>query len=350
MKNPMRVPILLVSALFAVSGAQAADLSDADRETLLEDLEKLRQAADSRMDSRFRIAIGAYRNAIGSDDAAMDLYLKCIEKVNFEDQHRKAADFREWRRQEDAKLSDTGLRLALRYQLRWLMLTLEVASVKPEERQKFAGEARDIIDSIFRDADRLKNQEETLNQSVIGTVFAQADDINAVKLENWPFSPIAIESIYDSVFLPPLRRPDRVQDLRAAWIKRIQQESTKMEKWGNRRRRDGQGADRIGTLDSMQSPEFIRFQQETIPKLQWDMEVDLFRFGDESGASVRMLAHLQKYLGHASAREWGTQFQRLLKPENAVPGTTTPGTDTPAEGATPDTTGEATPQAAGTNP
>ncbi len=321
MKNPMRVPILLVSALFAVSGVQAEDLSDADRETLLENLEKLRDAADNRMDARFRIAISAYRNAIGSDDAAIDLYLNCMEKVQFEELHRKAADFREWKRKEAEKLSEPGLRLALRHQLRWLMLTLEAASAKPQERYKFAADARDIVDSIFRDIDKLKHQEEILNQSVVSTVFAQAYDITGVKMEDWPMSPVQIEPLYEDLFLPPLRKPGRVAELRAMWIKRIQQETIRMENWGGRRGRNngGEANERIGTIESMQSPEFIRFQEETVPKLQWEMEVDLFRNGDQSGASVRMLAHLQKYIGHASAREWGEQFQRLLKPEVAVP-------------------------------
>lgn len=341
MKNPMRVPILLVSTLLAFSGAQAEDLSDADRETLLENLEKLRDAANTKMDARFRIAIGAYRNAIGSDDAAIDLYLNCMEKVQFEELHRKAADFREWKRKEAEKLSEPGLRLALRHQLRWLMLTLEVASAKPEDRFKFAADARDIVDAIFRDIDKLKNQEEILNQSVVSTVFAQAYDITGVKMEDWPMAPIQLQSIYEDIFLPPLRKPGRVGELRAMWIKRIQQETIRMENWGGRRGRNGgEGNERIGTIESMVSPEFIRFQEETVPKLQWEMEVDLFQHGDQSGASVRMLAHMQKYIGHASAREWGDQFQRLLKPGTVVP-TTQPEADTAEQPAEP--TAEANP-------
>lgn len=317
MKNLMRVPILLVSSLLTIANVQAEDLSDADRETLLENLEKLRDAADSKVDARFRVAISAYKNAIGSDDAAIDLYLNCMEKVNFDEQHRKAADFREWKRKEAEKLSDGGLRLALRHQLRWLMLTLQVASAKPENRYKFAAEAREIVDAIFRDIDKLKNQEQLLSQSVVSTVFARAYDINGVKVEDWPFSPIQLETLYEDVFLPPVRKPARLAELRATWIKRIQQEGIRMEHWAGRR--EGRGEDqRIGTVDSLQSPEYTRFLEETVPKLQWDMEVDLFRHGDESGASVRMLAHLEKYIGHASAREWSEQFQRLLKPETQV--------------------------------
>jgi hypothetical protein len=62
---------------------------------------------------------------------------------------------------------------------------------------------------------------------------------------------------------------------------------------------------------------------ETVPKLQWEMEVDLYNSGDERGAAVRMLAHIEKNIAHPSAREWGEQFKTLLKPK-AAPAPTAP--------------------------
>ena len=43
------------------------------------------------------------------------------------------------------------MRLALRHQLRWLILTLQAASEKPD-RAKLAADAQEIVDAIFRDA------------------------------------------------------------------------------------------------------------------------------------------------------------------------------------------------------
>lgn len=319
----MRVPVLLLCSAFAIQGANAAPLSDADRETLLENLEKIRASAESTVDARFRLALVAYRNAMQSDQAAIDLYLNCLEKVNFSDQQKKPADFREWKRKEAERLSDAGLRIALRHQLRWLMLTLEAASAKAN-RPKLAAEAQEIVDTIFRDPEKMKNQANILSQAVTSTVFAKAYDITNVKVENWALSPTDLDSIYDEILLPPVRTPDRLAELRGRWIKRIQQEGAKVEYWGNpRENRGDRGEDRedkkIGTITSMQSPEYLKFIQETQPKMQWDMEVDLFENGDESGASVRMLAHLQKYIAHASAREWGTEFQKLLTPAAVTP-------------------------------
>jgi hypothetical protein len=290
--------------------AQADPLSAADRETLLENLEKIQNSSDSKIDERFRLAISAYRTAMASDDAAMSLYLNCIEKVNFEDQAKKAADFREWKRKEADKMSDTGFRLALRYQLRWLVLTLQAASPNAD-RSKLLGEAQDAVDSLFRDIVKLKGQQQTLGQGVTSTVFAKAYDINQAKVEDWPLSPLDLDQIYGSILFPPNRTPSRVAALRASWIKRIQQETIKHEAFGGRQRDDK----RVGTVESMQSPEFTKFLQEGVPRMQWQMEMDLFKAGDENGAAVRMLDHLKKYVNHPNAREWGDQFKSLLKPK-----------------------------------
>lgn len=312
----MRVPILLICASCSLNFAQATALSDADRETLLERLEKIQDASDSNINARFRLALAAYNNAAGDSEAAIELYLNCMEKVNFKDQQKKAGDFREWKRKESEKLADPGLRVAIHYQLRWLILSLQSTSPKAD-RSKLAGEAQQVVDAIFSDPEKLKNQEALLGQSVTSSVFARAYDIDSVKVEDWPLSPVQLDQIYDQLLLPPLRVPDRLADLRGTWIKRILQEGAKAEHWQGNRKEDKQDK-RIGMASAMQPPGYEKFLQETQPKLQWEMEVDLFSNGDESGAAVRMLAHLQKYLGHSAAPEWEEQFKKMLKPEIAA--------------------------------
>ncbi|MES2921451.1 MAG: hypothetical protein V4819_07890 [Verrucomicrobiota bacterium] len=319
----MRVPILLFCSALAFHSAHAETLSDADRETLLGNLEKIQEESSSKSDARFRIALAAFRNAMSNDDAAMELYINCMEKVNFEELHKKAADFREWKTKEREELADPGLRLALRHQLRWLMLTLEAASEKPNHA-KLASDAQEAVDAIFRDADKLKYQQEILTQPVTATVFARAYDINNVKVEGWALSPIDVDGIYDNILLPPYRRPSTLAALRSGWVKRIQQETVKMEHWSKRREPRGENRGdreerRVGMAADMQSPEYLKFLEDDLPKLQWEMEVDLYENGDEANASVRMLALLQKYTGHASAREWADEFKKLLKPAVVAP-------------------------------
>lgn len=284
---------------------------------MLGNLEKLKEAVESKRDAKFRLAIAAYRNAIASDEAAIELYLNCMEKVHFEDQQKKPADFRDWKRKEGEKLTESGLRLALRHQLRWLILTLQ-ASVENSDRAKLAAEAQDIVEAIFRDPEKLRNQENILGQPVTSSVFARAYEINGVMVEKWPLTPIQLDQIYTEVLLPPLQKPGRTDELRAAWIRRIQQEGAMIEYWSEKPREGKNDDKRIGMASAMRPPEYERFLQDTVPKLQWEMEVDLFRNGDEAGAAVRMLGHLEKYVTHPSIRDWAKEFRQLLSPPGAA--------------------------------
>lgn len=304
----MRIPVLIACPMLLVSNARSEPLSAADREALLENLEKIRETADSKIDARFRIAIAAYREAMSSGDAAFEFYLKCTEKVNFTDQDKKAADFREWKKKEDDKHSEPGFRMALLYQLRWLVLTLRASSEKTKISD-LIGEAQETVDLIFRDAEKLAGQDQTLSQSVTATVFARAYDINASGKNNWPTSPVMLEQIYDTLIFPPLRNSSRIESLRAAWIKRIQQEILKNEHLS------GGG----GRKNAPRPPDHERYMTEILPELQWQMEMDLFKSGDESGAALRMLSHIQKYLDHKSARKWGDDLKALLTPPPVTP-------------------------------
>lgn len=324
MKFLSRVPLLIACSGLLFQAAHAEKLSDADRETLLENLEKLEAASDSKVDARFRLAIIAYRNAVGSDTAAMELYLNCVEKVHFTELHKPLADFREWKRQGAEKLADPGLRLALRLQLRWLILTLEAASSKPD-RPKLTTDAQETLDSIFGEAKKLKDQQGVLGESVVSSVFAKAYDIGPVVVEKWPMSPVDLAGIYDEILLPPYRKLATLPTLRAGWIKRIQQETVKNEEWSQPASviRDGREVKRVGLAANMQSPEQLKFLEEGLPNLQWEMETDLFRCGEEGGASVRMFGLLQKFEAHPSYKEWTKQFKKLIKPDPVIPATVT---------------------------
>ena len=336
MTEAMRILAIVICAALTTASARADALSAADREALLERLDKLRDDATAKVDARYRIAMNAYRDALASDEAALDLYLKCYDKVNFEDQQKDKAAFLIWKRQDDvkAKLSDPGFRMGLRIQLRWLILTLQAASEKANMKL-IGAEGQEVVDGIFQAADKLQGQEQELAQSVTSTVFAKAYEIGHVDRENkWPTSPIQLEAFYGAIVFPPLRSPERVETLHAAWNKRIQQEMIKVEAWGGGKGRTnpnpkGKGrGEKIDhkTVAPEKNPEHERFLTETLPDLQWQMEMDLFRCGDESGAAKRMIKQIQNHPEHKSCRTWSEEFKNLLAPKPVVPVTppTTP--------------------------
>lgn len=338
----MRIYVFLMLASFGGSSARAEMLSAPDREALLENLDKLHEAATSKVDARFRLAIAAYRTGLSSDDAALDLYLRCIEKVDFEDQQKSKSEFTAWRHQDDIKqkLTDPSFKVALRYQLSWLILSLQAASEKANI-PALTIEAQEIVDSIFRDAVKLAGVEKELSQSVTSTVFAKVYEISNLGKAKWPMAPGQLEEFYNVLVFPPLRNPARISTLRAAWTKRIQQEGIKIEAgWGGGnanhkpkskdkdkdKGKPNKGAKpdfKIGMAPEFKNPEYERFVIETLPDLKWQMEIDLFRSGDESTAAMRMLALIEKYPTHKSAGKWLEEFRKLLKTAGPV----TPGAE-----------------------
>jgi hypothetical protein len=303
----MRISAILLVALTLTTSARAERLTPADREALLDSLEKLRETVDSKVDSRFKLALAAYREAIVSDETAIAFYLKCTEKLNFTDQGRKPSDFRAWKHDNEEMLSDTAFRVALRCQLQWLILTLRAASDKTD-MASLAPEAQSILDGIFTNAKKLRNHQQVLHQAATSTVFARIYEIQPPEKKKWPQSPVQIEAIYEQVIFPTVRGPYNIEKLRAAWIQRIRLEQVRFEEWQLEPKPKGKG----GGSDA--EAEAMKFRDEVLPELQWQMETDLFTNGDESGAATRMLQHIAKYIDHKSSRNWGQQFQDLLTP------------------------------------
>ncbi|MGC4013089.1 MAG: hypothetical protein QM755_01025 [Luteolibacter sp.] len=285
------VAVMLAIAPFA----HADSLSQADRDVLLEKLQKIQDAADAKTDARFAVAVAAFKSALASDQAALDLYLKCVEKQQLED-HKKAQDFREWKRKQEGQLSDVGFHHALRFQLRWLLLTLQVASSK-KEITTFSPEASKMLDEIFADADKLVDQRNYLRQSAVGSIFGQTYGLDTVNVKDWPGSPLDMNAIYERVVMPPLRNPDKIDSLRAAWAKRIQQEGIIAAQWSK---------DPAATE---------KFQQDGYPDLLWQMEMDVYHSGDQKGAALRMFQHLEKYGASPKAPDWARQLKDLLSPK-----------------------------------
>ncbi|HVJ45772.1 MAG TPA: hypothetical protein VM511_05255 [Luteolibacter sp.] len=308
----MRLNPIVIALALGCGVASADPLSDADREALIERLDSLKAQATERLDARFRAGVGAYQAAIGSDDAALALYLQCVEKVDFIDQKKKESEFREWKRKEDEKLSKDSFKLALRHQLNWLSLTLQAASERAD-REKMAVAAQGAMDNVLRDIEKLKDQQALLKQGVTATVFAKAYEIGNLKLDKWPLSPIDVSQIYEQVILPQYRNPKGIDKLRENWLRRIQQESIMVEHWGGAQKGGGKREDgRIGMLENSRPPELDRFYSETMPTLQWQMELDLFKAGDQAGAALRMINHIEKNLAHQNSKDWSEQFRAML--------------------------------------
>lgn len=304
------LPILLAASTLT---SQGQSLTDAEREAILKKIETIQEQANSAVDKKYRGAMSAFSSAMSSENSAFELYLKCEELLNFEKKNKKAVDFRDWKKNNNDKFSEPGFRLALQYQLRWIVLSLQATS-KNADREKLALEGSKILDDLVADAEKLAPYQSILNQNVLSSVFAQAYQINGIEIKNWPTAPGALENIYDELILPPLRRPDRIAPLTSFWQKRINQESELVLKWKSN------GKEKSGE----HSLEYEKFTTETLPQLRWNAEIDLYKAGDQQGAANRMLTIIEANLQHKAASKWIESLSSLVAPKTTSPGETKP--------------------------
>lgn len=311
-RKPMYRPFLL-AALLAAPAVHADSLSQADREALIEKLDSLKESAKEKATGRMDSASSAFRTGMASDSAAIELYLKCVEKVEFADQKKSAQDFREWKRHRSEQLDADGLGRCLRHQLRWLVLTMEAAEAK--DPSTLAPKALEALDSIFANPQQFEGNVQPLRDPVTNTVFARAYSLGGMKVEKWPLSPLEIGQIFNQVVFPPLRAKENTDGLREQWVKRIKYEGVIHQYWSG----GGQGGGRGGRGEKPKpqdgpSPEYEKFMTETQPDLMWQMEEDIYKSGDQKGAAVAMLQHLEKNITHPKAREWADRFRALVDP------------------------------------
>lgn len=316
--------LLLLFPLLALPGTLRADpLNDTDRKALLEKLLHLEENANERIGEHYRRAIRDFSSAMRSEGDALDLYLDCVEKVDFEDRLRDHSEFRAWKRNQENQLKDPGFQLALRYQLRWLTLVLKSAS-KGADKNALAKEAYEQMTTIYREIEPIENHQSTLKQSVTSSVFARAYDIHHIETK-FPLSPASISQIYEDVILPPLRQGRMVEALKSNWRQRIRMEEIDATAWaahntrvfsGDKRDREREREAKNQNRDQ-QRLEQEKFATETRPELLWEMEVDLFNAGDEAGAAGRMLSHVNRHLTHKSCSKWVRSLESLLSPETA---------------------------------
>ena len=291
----------------ATSGLQAEPqyLSESERQALQEKLEDLLNSAENSSKQRFSKALGAFKSAIQSDTAAHELYLVCHEKVNFIDKQKSSQDFREWKRKHKERGDLSEFRRALRHQLNWLLLSIQV-SVRPDDIYEFGGQAVQKIDTVISELTTLKSQKSLLRQDVLNSVYAKAFDINGLEAEGWPSSPVDVASVYEDVVMPPLRDSANIATLRASWDKRIKQIGLIKKEWS-----DKPDKTRIGLKKNQGAPGYEAWLDNEYLKLLWDKEKDCFETGDQVNASNNMLSHIQKNISHKLSLEWVKEFQKI---------------------------------------
>lgn len=291
----------LLILLGLMGSVYAEELTDVDRDLLLDKLDQIQRSANTASKGRYASAVAAFREAAVSDVAAGELYIKCIEKIEFLDQAKKTSDFRAWRKRHKDNVDGPGFRRALRYQLKWLLTTIEVAH-NPEARMRAPDAGIAMIEAILRDADLLKGNVSILRGSVLSSAFAKGYELNDLQVENWVDAPFSIGGMYDIVILPLWQNEDSSEMLEKGWNKRIEHTGLAVQKFT----REGE-RDRIPAME--------QWLQNGRLDLVWSKEKDLFKYGNQRATALRMLEHVSVNLKHPKAITWAEEFKTMVQKE-----------------------------------
>jgi len=99
-------PILLAAALAASAAPDKAprDLAEPDRQAALDLLAEITGEIREARSGRHGGAAGTFHAAAASPETALEFWLKCVEKVDFEERNKDSQDFRASRRRPDRRL------------------------------------------------------------------------------------------------------------------------------------------------------------------------------------------------------------------------------------------------------
>ncbi len=284
--------------LFLAGGLHGQDgaLSESDRQALLKRLEDLQNGAGGRAEERASIALSVFKAAAQSEAKAHELYMKCVEKVRFQDEKKTGSQFRDWKRRHRERNDDPAFRRQLCYQLLWLVLCIEVEGGL--ETSEANARAVKVVEQILADTELDGGVLRGLEDDVTNSVFSSAYQVN---LETkFPRSPMKLESLYRESVIPNLVTNGNPADLREAWAKWILHEGLLIEA----RAGDSPRGERSSGLE--------KFLLERRPQMLWELELEVYKMGNEKEAALAMVKHLEANVGHANERDWTEEFIGLL--------------------------------------
>ncbi len=284
-------------------------LKEIERVELLERLQHLSEK-DDRLQVRFQAAARALTAALADENAAVSLYESSVEKIFFEDEHRKQMDFREWKKRHSKMLSSKGFRRALMHRYQWMVLTLKASRMSEETFSELSPDVEKAMTRLIKDAPfvapifkvRKNDLVNQLEKSPMKGVVARRFGIETINVpEEWPENSLSIADVYEKIIFPPLRNEDSLEQLSSAWDRRIlcEKRFTEATIWGEEKRRNPSGR-------------YDRFNDRKMPQLIWSKEKDLYSAGDQRGSSARMLQFIEENATSPDASNWIKEFGELL--------------------------------------
>lgn len=331
MRVPRFIPIAFLSLCLPLG---ATDLTPEQIESIRKKFQAIKEGRNEHVTSRNSNAGQVFSNASQDPRVAMELYLKCVELVDFEKEGRPTEDFKAWKegfeRRFDLEpasggfLDKNAFNESLRLQLQYLALTLRAAQME---------EVKDVFPSLVSYVESLSRMQEVptdaMTSPVSTSVFARAyeleQDLDAN--DGWENVPFNIGGIYEKTILPYLRQEDP-GGLINAWDKLIEQqkrlvltiESAREEELRGlnrdeqiRKRSEREGNTRRNNERTLMGQyDMNDFTEEVLPQLEWNKLIDMFKYVDQVMGAKGMLDFIESHKEHKLGQQFMDQFNSVV--------------------------------------
>ncbi len=329
------LPKLILTAWLVACplGAQVAEPEPAKASTpfltpvqtmnILKQLDEIEEKIGQGRSSIFSAALAKFRSAMGSEAAALSLYLDCYKLENFERKDLKQTDFMDWRDRNLDRLKEGDFAKGLMLQLEYLVMTIQAQGITKTEDlgsvvpslQAFMAKAIGAVQSSTKHtasgAVEVKDVSKSrkggggggqapqllgmLRQSVKGNDFSRAYQLDLHLLQKrWEYSPVNVAGIYETVILPYYLAVKK-DELPAQWDARINAEMA-LEK------------------AVLSETEFEIFYQAEYPRMLWAKNNYLVTNNVNAlGAMADMLKIIRDNPSHPDAEGWVKDFREQVE-------------------------------------
>jgi len=286
----MKFIYLVALGLFISSSlsAQSSSFRSNEKFKMLKDIDVIKQQVSKSRKDFTNAANSAFFTASSSTTSTYNFYLKCYKEINFTRKGVPESDYRDWKLKNRDYLSSKEHSIVRRLQLKFLLITLEAATISEKKyREKIIPELIALMDNCLSIYSTLGEAKNELHSEATDSVFTKVYNIkpSLKRLVNWPRSPMDFSDIYEFTILPAFRNSGRIEELKAAWNKRISQEIAL-----------------VLAIDNFEAERY--FNINILPNLKWAKYLDMLRAGDERNALISMVNLISNNTRHPQIDRW----------------------------------------------
>lgn len=318
-QTPAPAPTPAPSAPAALTTDQTANI--------MKQLEQIEAQITKGRNDLFGTALSRCRAGAASEAAALSLYLDCYKIEHYDKRNLKTTDFQAWKDGAEGRLKDPEFTKGLVLQLEYLVLSIQAQDAdEPKEiaplvtaLQAYLPRAVAAVQDSMKHTASGAIEEKNggarrgpggrgpggggggggqlagiLRESVKQTEFARAMQLDEYMRNNeWEYSPLAIDGIYDRVILPFYLENKR-EEVGAQWDTRINAELALRK-------------------SSMSEAQFAEYYKERFPVLQWSKASYMLQNKiNPIMALADMLKIVRENPSHASAAQWVKQLRQSV--------------------------------------